>query len=74
MNPKKDVVKRLREKTSLRIKIKVATEMAFLTLPADLGLREDKAWTSEDDELFDKIISLAHKHSDYIMKLINEEK
>ena len=74
MNPKEDVIKRLREETSLRVKIKVATEMAFLTLPADLGLREDKAWTSEDDELFDKIISLAHKHSDHIMDLINEKK
>lgn len=75
MNPKKDVVKRIREKITLETKIRVATEMAFLSLLADSGYREDKAWAfPEDEKLFMKVMSLAHKHSDYIMKLINEEK
>ncbi len=75
MNPKEDVVKRLREKITLKNKIRVNTEIAFLNLPADLGLREDKGWTfPEDEKLFMKIMSLAHKHSDHIMDLINEKK
>lgn len=74
MNPKEDVVKRLREKITLKNKIRVNTEIAFLNLPADIGLREEKGWTfPEDEELFMKIMSLAHKYSDHIMDLINKE-
>lgn len=58
----------------LETKLKVSNEMAFIDLIVELGYREDKAWTDDEDELLSKLMLLAEKHTESQMKYIREEK
>ena len=55
-------------------KLRVANEMAFINLIVELGYREDKGWTDEEDELLSKLMKLADDHTESQLKIIREHK
>ena len=62
----------------LKTRLKVSTEMAFINLITELGYRENKMWTEDEDEILNKLCSLAVSLSeDHIKEMeewINESK
>lgn len=56
----------------LETRLKVLNQMAFISLLTELGYREEKMWTSDEDERFDKLMDLANKHTEDIMEEISE--
>ena len=54
-------------------KIKILTEFAFINLIHELGFREEKYWSDDESEILNKILELAKKHSENIIKIINED-
>ena len=48
--------------------------MAFLNLITELGYREDKMWSSEEEEQLQKILDLASKHTKWILKEVKNWK
>ena len=56
--------------TPLETRIKVLNEMAFINLIVELGYRESKMWTKDEDELLNKLLELADEHTDDILKEI----
>lgn len=57
----------------LKTKIRVLNEMAFIDLIIELGFREDKFWTEEEDGLLEKLMKLAEEHTNLIMKEIESD-
>lgn len=68
------LIEKIQNRTTLKTKIKVLNEIAFINLIVELGYREDKMWTDEENELLSKIIILAKKHTNNIIKEINNKK
>ena len=56
----------------LETRLKVLNQMAFISLLTELGYREEKMWTSDEDERFDKLMNIANKHTEDIMKEMSE--
>lgn len=56
----------------LKTRIKVANEMAFINLIVELGYREDKMWSDDENELLSRLCGLAKEHTDSILKDIEE--
>jgi hypothetical protein len=54
----------------LENKIRVSNQMAFIDLIVELGFREDKAWTDDEDEFLEKLMNLANEHTETQLKLI----
>ncbi len=69
---KSEVVDRIRRRTSLETKLQVDNEMAFISLLSDLGYREDKMWTPEEDETLTKLLNYAKEHTKYQLKMIEK--
>lgn len=57
----------------LETKIKVSTEIAFIDLIHELGFREEKPWSDEDNEMLNKILEFAEKHAKHIIEIIKED-
>ena len=70
MTPSEEILSNI----SLKEKINVLNQMAFIDLLTELGYREDKMWTNDEDEILAKLCSLAEKHTENIMEEINHEK
>ena len=66
----KTKLEELLKQASLESRLKVSNQMAFINLIVALGYREDKMWTDEEDELLQKLIELAKKHTDEQLKQI----
>ena len=66
------VFKKILKETPLKTRLKVANKMAFINLIVELGYREDKMWTDDENELLDKLCGLAKEHTDIILKDIKE--
>lgn len=56
----------------LDTRIRVSSQMAFINLITELGYREDKMWTPDEDELLNKLMNLAEKHTQDILNEIKE--
>ena len=65
-------IDKLVKEIPLKTRIKISNEMAFINLIVELGYREDKMWTDDENELLGKLCSLAQKHTDRILKDIEE--
>ena len=65
-------IKELMKDIPLETRLKVSNEMAFINLIVELGYREDKAWTDDEDELLGKLMTLADEHTKSQMKYIEE--
>ena len=63
-----EIFEKLVKEIPLATRLKVANEMAFIDLIVELGYREDKMWTDEENELLGKLCELAQKHTDSILK------
>lgn len=72
MQMKPELLKCISEETSLENNIKIVCEMAFITLLSDLGYREDKGWTDDEDELLSSLIDSAHNLASSIMQEIRD--
>lgn len=66
------VVERLMANMPLETELRVSTEMSFINLLTELGFREDKMWTPDEDELLSKLMKLAHELTDDNMKHIEK--
>lgn len=53
------VIERILKETPLQTRLKVCTEMAFINLLTELGYRENKMWTDDEDETLNKLCDLA---------------
>lgn len=62
----------LHKEIPLETRLRVLNQMAFISLLTELGYREEKMWTSDEDERFDKLMNIANKHTEDIMKEISE--
>jgi hypothetical protein len=74
MSELNDKIDKILKETPLETRLKVLSEMDFITLITELGYREEKFWTPEEDELLGKLCKLAKKHTDSILKEIEEWK
>ena len=72
MKDKNKVVDRILMKTGLETKLKVSNQMAFISLTSDMGYREEKMWTDEDEEILHKLCNLADHHTQNQLELIEE--
>lgn len=68
------LIEKMVNNVPLKNRIKVANEMAFINLITQLGYREDKMWTDEEDEILNKICELAENHTNRILEEIENEK
>ena len=59
------VIERILKETPLKTRLKVSTEMAFISLISELGYRENKIWTDDENETLNKLCELA-------MDLVND--
>jgi|AntRauTorcE11897_2_1112592.scaffolds.fasta_scaffold09027_8 hypothetical protein len=66
------VIDKLIKETPLEVRLKVDNEMAFITLLSELGLRDDKMWTKDEDEMLSKLIDFAKKHTQYQLETIKK--
>jgi hypothetical protein len=66
--------KKLLKEIPLKTRLKVSNEMAFINLIVELGYREDKMWTDDENELLAKLCGLAKEHTDSVLKEIEEWK
>jgi len=73
MEKSKNTISEIAKDIPLETRILVANEMAFINLITELGYREDRAWTDDEDELLDKLCDLAKKHTDIILEEINNK-
>ena len=64
-------VDRLLKETPLKVRIRVANQMAFINLLSELGYR-DGYWTPDEDEKLQKLCELAEKLTDEHLKDIKE--
>lgn len=53
------VLEKIRKETPLKTRLKVSTEMAFINLISELGYRENKMWTEDENETLNKLCDLA---------------
>ena len=58
----------------LETRLKVNNEAAFINLIVELGYRESKMWTPDEDELFGKLLGLANKLTQWQLEAIEEWK
>lgn len=59
------VLEKIRKETPLKTRLKVSTEMAFISLISELGYRENKMWTDDENDTLNKLCDLA-------MDLVND--
>jgi hypothetical protein len=74
MKKSNNLISGIAKNIPLKTKLKVANEMAFINLIVELGYREGKTWTEDENELLDKLYKLAQEHTDSILKDIEEWK
>jgi hypothetical protein len=58
--------------TPLDTRLNIINQIAFINLITELGYREDKYWTPEEDEILNKLCKLANKHTLDILREIEE--
>lgn len=63
---------KLLKETPLDIRLDVINDMCFIDLITELGYREEKAWTEEENEVLHKICKAARKHTLRILQTIQE--
>lgn len=69
---KSEIINRIRMKTELKTKLKVSNQMSFISLITDLGYREDKMWSDEDENILHKLCNLADNHTKNQLELIEK--
>lgn len=60
------------KETPLDTRLYVSNSMMFMMLLTELGYREDRSWTDEEEPIFQKLHKLAREHTDHQMTQIAE--
>ena len=60
------------KETSLQIRLKVINEMMFIKLLTELGFRQDKMWTEDEEDMLTKLCYLAENATELQMEEIKE--
>lgn len=55
-------------KISLKTRFSVSIEMEFITLLTDLGYREEKMWTDDEDDKLQTICDSSKKLAEHLIK------
>ena len=69
---KSKILEELSRTCPLEIRLRVTTEMAFISLLTELGYREDKMWTEEEDEILTKLCLFSKKVTQWHLKEIEQ--
>jgi hypothetical protein len=56
-----NIISELCKKIPLETRLTVSNEMAMIDLLTELGFRDDKMWTKEEDPMLEKLCNLAKK-------------
>tara|TARA_Y100000389_G_scaffold93943_1_gene90564 strand:+ start:1552 stop:1791 length:240 start_codon:yes stop_codon:yes gene_type:complete len=72
MKKSKNLISEIAKSIPLKNRIRVSNEMAFINLITELGYRENKMWTDDENELLSNLCVLAQKHTDIILKDIED--
>ena len=65
-------IKKILKQTPLETRLLVSNQMAFIELLTEFGVRQDKPWGKDEEELLSRINLLATKHTDLQIKKIKE--
>ena len=66
------IVEDILKKTPLKTRIKVDIQAAFINLITELGYRESKSWTEDEEPILQKLTDIANQTTDYIMESIDD--
>lgn len=55
----KKTLEKILKETPLKTRLKVSTELAFINLITELGYRDNKMWTDDENETLNKLCDLA---------------
>jgi hypothetical protein len=69
---KSKIVEDILKRTPLKTRIKVDMQAAFINLITELGYRESKSWTEDEEPILQKLTEIANKTTDYIMESIDK--
>jgi len=69
---KSKILEELSRTCPLEIRLRVTTEMSFISLLTELGYREDKMWTEEEDEILTKLCLFSKKVTQWHLKEIEQ--
>ena len=67
-------MQKLKDSIPINIQIKVCIKFAFINLITELGYRENKTWSSDEDENLAKICKYAEDCTKSIEKYIKKSK
>jgi hypothetical protein len=66
------IIEKVFKNIPLKARINAINEMGFINLIIELGFREDKMWEEKEDHILEKLMNLAHKHTEDILKEIKK--
>ena len=66
------IIEDILKRTPLKTRIKVDIQASFINLITELGYRESKSWTEDEDLILQKLTDLANQTTDYIMESIKD--
>lgn len=67
-----DLISEITKQTPLETRLKVLNEMMFIDLLTEMGFREDKMWTEDENEQLSKLCDLAKKLTDLQLSEIKQ--
>lgn len=57
------VTEKILKETPLKTRLKVSTQMAFISLLSELGYRENKMWSEDEEETLNKLFNLPEDYT-----------
>lgn len=69
---KSPIIEEILKKISLETRLRVSTEMAMIDLLTEMGYRENRAWTEEEDEKLHILVQAAERLTKWHLKEIKQ--
>lgn len=66
------ILEQILKEIPLEIRLQTSNEMAFIELLSELGFRENKMWSDDEDEMLQKLINFAKKHTEHQLERIKD--
>jgi len=66
------IFEKIIKRTSLETRLNNVNQLNFIDLITDLGYRENKKWTEEEDELFQKLNDAVHKATEEQIEIVKQ--
>lgn len=67
-----NIISKMAARTTLIARLNVLNQMKFIDLLTELGYRENKMWSPDEDEVLSKLCTSANKHTLSILDEIQE--